>query len=144
MDALDELRPPPAGMPAVDARPPVVAESGDPFTALRVIDLVARLPRGRPILIRALVDRLNATYLDWLFEPRVVADALIQLQSNWLADYRNATGIVLDDGPTGPMLTVEDSTRVDPWVARQAHRAATACHEALADFSRRDRRAGEG
>lgn len=144
MDPLDELRPPPAGMPEVDARPPVVAESGDPFAALRVIDLVARLPRGRSIPIRSLVDRLNATYLDWLFEPRVVADTLIQLQSNWLADYRNATGIVLDDGPTGPMVTVEDSTRVDPWVARQAQRAATACREALGDFSRRDRRAGEG
>ena len=131
-------------MPDVAMRPPVVAESGDPFTALRVIDLVARLPRGRAIPMQSLVDRLNATYLDWLFEARVVADALIQLQSNWLADYRNSTGIVLDDGPTGPMLTLEDSTRVDPWVARQAQRAATACRDALADFSRRDRPAGEG
>ena len=92
----------------------------------------------------AIVDRLNATYLDWLFEPRVVADALIQLQSNWLADYRNSSGIVLEDGPTGTTLTIEDSSRVDPWMARQAQRLADACREALADFSRRDRRAGEG
>jgi hypothetical protein len=124
--------------------PPVIAESGDPFTALRVVDLVARLERGRPISLAAIVDRLNATYLDWLFEARVVADALVQLQSNWLADYRNASGIVLEEGPGGATLTIEDSTRVDPWIARQAARLAAECREALAAFSRRERRAGEG
>jgi hypothetical protein len=131
-------------MPAPDVAPPVVAESGDPFAALRVVDLVARLERGRPIALAAIVDRLNATYLDWLFESRVVADALVQLQSNWLADYRNSTGIDLDDGPNGATLTIEDSTRVDPWIARQAQRLAAACRETLADFSRRDRRTGDG
>lgn len=144
MSAVDDLRAPIPGMPAPSVNPPVVAESGDPFGALRVIDLVARLPRGREIALSAIVDRLNATYLDWLFEPRVVADALIQLQSNWLADYRNSSGIVLEDGPAGTTLTIEDSSRVDPWMARQAQRLADACREVLADFSRRDRRAGEG
>jgi hypothetical protein len=131
-------------MPAADLQPPLLAESGDPFATLRIVDLVARLPRGKPLAIGALVDRLNATYLDWLFEPRVVADALIQLQANWLADYRNQSGIVLEDGPSGTTVTIEDSTRVDPWIARQAQRVRDACLEALADFSRRDRRAGEG
>jgi hypothetical protein len=131
-------------MPAELPAPPVVAESADPFTDLRVVDLVARVPRGQPIDMSAIVARLNATYLDWLFEPRVVADALVQLQANWLADYRNSTGIVLDDGAAGPTLTIEDSSRVDPWIARQAQRLAGACREVLADFSRRDRRAGEG
>ena len=131
-------------MPAELPAPPVIAESADPFTDLRVVDLVARIPRGRPVDLSAIVDRLNATYLDWLFEARVVADALIQLQSNWLADYRNSSGIVLEDGPAGATLTIEDSSRVDPWMARQAQRLADACREALADFSRRDRRAGEG
>jgi hypothetical protein len=131
-------------MPVDLPAPPVIAESGDPFTALRVVDLVARLERGRPISLTAIVDRLNATYLDWLFEARVVADALVQLQSNWLADYRNASGIVLEEGPSGATLTIEDSTRVDPWIARQAARLAAECREALAAFSRRDRRAGEG
>ncbi len=131
-------------MPPADLSPPVIAESRDPFAALRVVDLLARLPRGRPISLTAIVDRLNATHLDWLFEPRVVADALVQLQSNWLADYRNATGIVIDEGPSGTTVTIEDSSRVDPWIARQAQRLAAACHEVLADFSRRDRRAGEG
>lgn len=131
-------------MPDAAPAPPVIAESGDPFGALRVVDLVARLERGRPIALSAVVDRLNATHLDWLFEARVVADALVQLQANWLADYRNSSGIVLDDGPAGATLTIEDSSRVDPWIARQAQRLAGACREILADFSRRDRRAGEG
>jgi hypothetical protein len=131
-------------MPATDIDPPVVAESGDPFAALRVIDLLSRLERGRPITLSAIVDRLNATHLDWLFEPRVVADAIVQLQSNWLADYRNASGIDLDDGPTGVTVAIEDSSRVDPWMARQAQRLADTCRQALDEFSRRDRRTGGG
>jgi hypothetical protein len=131
-------------MPAVDVAPPVIAESGDPFGTLRIVDLVARLPRGRPLPLSAVVDRLNATYLDWLFEARVVADALIQLQSNWLSDYRNTSGIVIDEGPAGATLTIEDSSRVDPWIVRQAERLAEACRRELDEFSRRDRRTGEG
>jgi hypothetical protein len=144
MDGLDPLRPAPAGLPAADLRPPVIAESGDPFTAARVVELVARLPRGRALRLAAIVDRLNATHPDWLFESRVVADAVVQLQANWMSDYRNTTGIVLDEGPAGPTLTIEDSTRVDPWIVRQAEREASRCREALAAFSRRDRIAGEG
>lgn len=131
-------------MPDPVPAPPVVAESGDPFGNLRIVNLVARLERGRPIALSAITDRLNATYTDWLFEGRVVADALVQLQANWMADYRNTTGIVLEEGPAGATLTIEDSSRVDPWIARQAQRLAGACREALEDFSRRDRRAGEG
>jgi hypothetical protein len=131
-------------MPDADLLPPVVAESGDPFAALRVVDLVARLQRGQPIALSAIVDRLNATHLGWLFEARVVADAILQLQANWLSDYRNTSGIVLDDGPSGALLTIEDSSRVDPWIARQAQRLAEACRSALAEFSRRDRPTGDG
>jgi hypothetical protein len=129
-------------MPAADLAPPVVAESGDPFAALRIVDLVAQLERGRPIDLRAIVDRLNATHLDWLFSERVVADAILQLQANWMADYRNVSGIVLEDGPAGSTLTIEDSTRVDPWIVRQALRLADACRAALDEFSRRDRLTG--
>ena len=131
-------------MPAPDLAPPVVADSGDPFADLRVVDLVARLDRGRPHALSTIVDRLNATYLDWLFEERVVADALLQLQANWMADYRNTTGIVIDEGSAGATVTIEDSSRVDPWIARQAQRLAASCREVLLEFSRRDRRAGEG
>ena len=71
--------------------------------------------------------------------PPVVADVAVALQSNWMADYRNSSGIALADGPYGPTIEIEDSSRVDPWIVRQAQRAAAACTERLAEFSRRDR-----
>lgn len=129
-------------MPDPDIAPPVIAESGDPFTALRVIDLLARVPRGRPVELSLLVDRLNATHLDWLFSERVVADAVLQLAANWAADFRSTGGVVVDDGPYGSTVSVEDSQRVDPWIARQAQRIAAACREALDEFSRRERASG--
>ncbi len=132
------LRLAPVGMPASDLAPPIVAERGDPFAMMRVVDLLARVERGRPVRLDDLVDALNARHLDWLFDRAVVADAIIALQANWMADYRNASGIVLDDGPIGPTVTLEDSPRVDPWIVRQAQRAASACREALAEFARRD------
>jgi hypothetical protein len=136
---LGPLRPAPAGMPDPAVTPPTVGEAGDPFTALRVIDLLARLERGRPVRLADIADRLNASYLDWLFPLPVVADVALQLQANWMVDYRNSSGIVVADGPSGPTLTIEESTRVDPWIVRQAQRAAADCTERLDDFSRRDR-----
>lgn len=139
---LGELRPVPAGMPEPDLAPPVVAESGDPFAAVRVVHLMARIPRGTPVALAAIVDRLNATHLDWLFPERVVADAILQLQANWIADYRSTSGIVIEDGELGTVVTIEDSARVDPWIVRQAQRQAAACREILLDFSRRERTTG--
>jgi len=136
---LGPLRPAPAGMPDPAVTPPSVAEAGDPFAAVRVIDLFACLERGTPVRFADIVDRLNATYLDWWFSTDVVADVALQLQANWMADYRNGSGIVVEDGPVGATLTIEDSTRVDPWIVRQALRTASSCTERLAEFSRRDR-----
>lgn len=136
---LRPLRETPAGMPDPAIVPPTIAEAGDPFAAVRIIDLVARLERGAPVRLADVVDRLNATHLDWLFTVQVIADALLQLQANWMADYRNSSGIVVEDGSMGPMVTIEDSSRVDPWIVRQAQREAAACTERLAAFSRRDR-----
>ena len=136
---LGALRPSPAGMPDPVISPPTVGEAGDPFTAVRVIDLIARLERGRSVRLADVADRLNASYLDWLFPVAVVADVALQLQANWMADYRNSSGIVVADSGLGPTLTIEDSSRVDPWIVRQAQRAAADCTERLADFSRRDR-----
>jgi hypothetical protein len=136
---LPPLRPAPAGLPDPSITPPTIAESGDPFSAVRVIDLLARLERGRPIRLADIAERLDATYLDWLFSPSVVADVVLQLQANWMADYRNSSGIVVEDGPHGATVTIEDSSRVDPWIVRQAQREAASCTERLAEFSRRDR-----
>ena len=139
---LGDLRRAPDGMPSGTHTPPVVAESGDPFTTTRVIDLAARTPRGRPVRVAVFVDRLNATHLDWLFSERVVVDVLLQLAANWAADYRSTDGIKVEDGSLGTTLQIEDSTRVDPWIVRQALRADAACREALLEFSRRERATG--
>lgn len=140
---LGPLRPAPAGLPDPDIDPPNIGETGDPFTAIRVIDLLARLERGRPVRLSDIADRLNASYLDWLFPVPVIAAVALQLQVNWMADYRNSSGIVVEDGPNGAVLTIEDSSRVDPWIVRQAQRAAADCTERLAEFSRRDRPSGD-
>lgn len=142
MPHLGELRPAPEGIPDPGISPPVIAESADPFTALRVVTLIARVPRGVPIALTSITDRLNATHLDWLFPERVVADAVLQLAANWAADYRSTGGILVEDGPFGATVTIEDSSRVDPWIVRQAQRSAAECREALLEFARRARVTG--
>ena len=132
------LRPAPAGLSEADPRPPTIAAARDPFTTIRVLQLVACVERGRPARIADIAAALNARHLDWAFSTAVVTDVLLQLQANWLADYRNGSGIVVDDGPYGPAVTIEDSSRVDPWIVRQVERELDACRAVLADFSRRD------
>ncbi len=123
------------GLPDPSLQPPTVAESGDPFAALRVVHLLARIPRGVPVRLRDLVDRLNAEYVDWSFSRSVVADAVVQLQSNWLSDYRTVDGIALHEDATGATVTIEESSRVDPWIQRQVERLAGACRERLRAFA---------
>jgi len=130
------LRPAPAGLPDPNLQPPTIAESGDPFALVRILELVARLDRGHAIRVDDIAATLNVTYLDWTFAPAVVTDALVGLQANWLSDYRNGSGIVLAAGPHGTEVTIEDSSRVDPWIVRQVGRAAGACREVLLEFSR--------
>jgi len=124
-----------AALPDPNLQPPTVAEVGDPFARLRIVHLLARIPRAEPVRVRDIVDRLNADYVDWSFARPVVIDAIVQLQANWLADYRNSDGVVLADGPAGPTVTIEDSPRVDPWITRQADRLAQSCIERLRAFA---------
>ena len=74
----------------------------------------------------------------------MVADVAVALQANWMTDYRNSSGIVIEDGPYGATIQIEDSSRVDPWIVRQAEREAGASRERLAAFSRLDHSSGEG
>ena len=141
---LLELRPAPAGLPDPNIVPPTIAESGDSFAALRIVALLARIERARPVRIADIVDRLNAIHVDWIFPAAVVSDVAVQLQANWMTDYRNTSGIVVEDGEYGPTIAIEDSSRVDPWIVRQALREAAACRERLDAFSRLDRAEGEG
>jgi hypothetical protein len=118
--------------------PPVVAESGDPFASLRIVHLLTRVPRGRPVRLRDLVDALNAEHLDWSFSRSVVLGTLVQLQANWQTDYRTQSGILLEEGQAGEEVTLEDSSRIEPWLVRQVERLAADCRERLRDFARRE------
>ena len=126
------------GLPDPNLQPPTIAEAGDPFASVRIVHLLARIPRGQPVRLRDIVDRLNAEYLGWSFSRPVVADAVLQLQANWMTDYRNAEGIVLGEDETGATVTVEDTSRVDPWIVRQVERLAGACREQLRAFAVED------
>ncbi len=127
-----------AALPDPNIRPPTIAEAGDPFSALRVAHLIARLPRGVPIRLRDVVDRLNTDYLDWSFSRSVVAAVAVQLQSNWIADFRTSLGFELREGDRGAELVMEDSVRVEPWLVRQAERFAAECRTRLRDFARNE------
>ncbi len=131
-------------LPDPNLHPPTLAESGDPFSALRVVHLLARLPRGERVLVAAITARLNAEYLDWAFSPRVVADTIGQVQANWIADYRTVEGIRLEDDPSGAWLEIEDSARSGPWLVEQAQRLASECRAQLREFARGEGRATEG
>lgn len=126
---------PVAGLPDPDLRPPVVAESGDPFAALRIVHLLAQVPRGTPVRVRDIVDELNARWMDWAFDRSVVTSAIIQLQANWMADYRTVEGIELGSDAYGATVRIEESSRVDPWMVLQADRLAQACRERLRTFA---------
>lgn len=123
------------GLPAPDIAPPVIPEPGDPFASLRVIHLVARIPRGEPVRLRDIVDRLNADHVDWSFSRPVVATAILQLQANWMADYRTVDGIRIGDDLAGGTIEIEDSQRVDPWIMRQVGRLADECRAHLRAFA---------
>jgi hypothetical protein len=126
---------PTADLPDPRIQPPTLAEAGDPFAELRVVHLLARVPRAEPIRVRDIVDQLNREYLDWSFSRAVVVSAVVQLQANWVSDYRNSDGIVLTDGEVGPELLIEDSSRVDPWIVRQVGRLEATCQERLREFA---------
>ncbi len=122
-------------LPDPNVQPPTIAEPGDPFATLRIVHLVARIPRGEPVRVRDIVDRLNADYLDWSFSRGAVIAAIVQLQANWLSDFRNSGGFELAEDAAGATLEIEDSSRVDPWVMRQCGRLLDACMERLRTFA---------
>lgn len=116
----------------------MVAASGDPFASLRVTHMLARVPRGTPVRVRDIVDQLNHDYLDWSFSRSVVAAVAVQLQSNWVADFRTSTGFEIVDGERGAELIIEDSSRAGPWLLRQTERLAAECREQLQAFARNE------
>ena len=137
---LGPLRPAPAGLPDPAITPPTIAEAGDPFTAVRVIDLLARLERGTPDppgrhrrpaqrdLSRLAVQRPG--------RRRRRAPAPGQLDGRLpeqLRDRRRGRPARADDRRS---RTRAGSTRGSS--ARRSARRPS-CTERLAEFSRRDR-----
>jgi len=141
--AHDRSSQPPGPLPHQLPHPPVIAEARSPFTTLRVASLLLARPRGVEDRIAAITDALNAAHLDWMFESRVVADELLQLQANWFGDFRTTTGFIVEDGDHGPEVTLEDSPRMTGWLERQVAKAHEACRAELTAFAKSDRAAGD-
>jgi len=123
--------------------PPVIAEARSPFTAVRVATLMLGRARGARERLADIADALNAAHLDWLFERRVVIDELLQLQANWFSDFRTTTGFIVEDSDQGPVVTLEDSSRMSGWLERQVAKATEECKRELAAFAKSDRAAGD-
>jgi hypothetical protein len=123
--------------------PPVIAEARSPFTAVRVVALMLARKRGLRERLADIADALNAAHLDWLFERRVVIDELLQLQANWFSDFRTTTGFIVEDSDQGPVVTLEDSSRMSGWLERQVAKATEECKRELAAFAKSDRAAGD-
>ncbi|MEY4666588.1 MAG: hypothetical protein RIQ87_368 [Chloroflexota bacterium] len=123
--------------------PPVIAEARSPFTAVRVAALMLARKRGLRERLADIADALNAAHLDWLFERRVVIDELLQLQANWFSDFRTTTGFIVEDSDQGPVVTLEDSSRMSGWLERQVAKATEECKRELAAFAKSDRAAGD-
>jgi hypothetical protein len=123
--------------------PPVIAEARSPFTAVRVAALMLARKRGLRERLADIADALNAAHLDWLFERRVVIDELLQLQANWFSDFRTTTGFIVEDSDQGPVVTLEDSSRMSVWLERQVAKARDECQRELAAFAQSDRAAGD-
>ena len=99
--------------------------------------------RGTRERLADIADALNAVHLDWLFERRVVADELLQLQANWFSDFRTTTGFIVEDGDQGAVVTLESSSRMTGWLERQVAKAHDACHAELSAFAKSDRATGD-
>jgi hypothetical protein len=125
----------PEGMPDPELAPPQIARSGDPFAALRIVHFVSRLRRNETLQLRDVVTALNAAYLDWYFNEKVVLAELVQLQANWSISFHGDDRIVLDRNERGHTLLVTDSTKMSTFLVNEARRLADACNEELRRFT---------
>ena len=129
------LEAPPDGMPDPQVAPPQVARSGDPFARLRILHHLARLPRNVTLPLRAVVDSLNAAFLDWYFSEKVLLAELVQLQANWALSFHGEDRIVLDRNERGHTLLIVDSTRMSAFLVAEGRRAADEADNELRRFT---------
>jgi len=125
----------PDGMPDPRIAPPVLARSGDPFAALRIVHFVSRLRRNESLQLRDVVTALNAEFLDWYFNEKTVLAEIVQLQANWGISFHGDDRIVLDRNERGHTLLIIDSTKMSSFLVNEARRLAEACHEELRRFT---------
>jgi hypothetical protein len=128
----------PEGMPSADLAPPQIARSGDPFAALRIVHFLSRLRRNTTLQLRDVVTALNAAYLDWSFDERVLLAELVQLQANWSISYHGEDRIVLDRNERGHTLLIVDSTKMTSFLVAEAKRLVAACESELRDFAQHE------
>jgi hypothetical protein len=127
--------PAPEGMPDPRLDPPQLARSGDPFSALRIVHFISRLRRNESLQLRDVVTALNAEFLDWSFNEKVVLAELVQLQANWSISFHGEDRIVLDRNERGHTLLIVDSTKMSSFLVNEARRLAEACAEELRRFT---------
>jgi hypothetical protein len=125
----------PEGMPEPTLVPPQIARAGDPFAALRVVHFVSRLRRNETLQLRDVVNALNAEFLDWYFNERVVLAELVQLQANWGISFHGDDRIVLDRNERGHTLLIIDSTKMSSFLVNEGRRLAEKCAEELRRFT---------
>ena len=125
----------PDGMPDPQLAPPVLARSGDPFAALRIVHFLSRLRRNETLQLRNVVAALNAEFLDWYFSEKIVLAELVQLQANWGISFHGDDRIVLDRNERGHTLLLIDSTKMSSFLVNEARRLSDACHDELRRFT---------
>ncbi len=119
----------PEGMPDPDFLPPQIARAGDPFSDLRVVHFLSRLPRNTTHQLRDVVVALNAAYLDWAFAEKVVLAELVQLQANWAISFHGEDRIILDRNERGHTLLIADSQKMNAFLIAEAKRLTAACED---------------
>jgi hypothetical protein len=130
--------PAPEAMPSPDLAPPQMARSGDPFAALRIVHFLSRLRRNTTLQLRDVLTALNAAYLDWSFDERVLLAELVQLQANWSISYHGEDRIVLDRNERGHTLLIVDSTKMTTFLVAEANRLLARCESELRDFAQHE------
>jgi hypothetical protein len=125
-------------MPSPDLAPPQMARSGDPFAALRIVHFLSRLRRNTTLQLRDVLTALNAAYLDWSFDERVLLAELVQLQANWSISYHGEDRIVLDRNERGHTLLIVDSTKMTTFLVAEANRLQARCESELRDFAQHE------
>jgi hypothetical protein len=130
--------PAPEAMPSPDLAPPQMARSGDPFAALRIVHFLSRLRRNTTLQLRDVLTALNAAYLDWSFDERVLLAELVQLQANWSISYHGEDRIVLDRNERGHTLLIVDSTKMTTFLVAEANRLQARCESELRDFAQHE------